>query len=133
MTDRSRTERSPARIAHGLGAAVGAFMVATLGLSIAIYLTGDSSLAEAGLVPSEMGMFEVTSAAAYGIASAVMSLVMGLVGMVTAAGAAIIGLAVGAVGIVGAVVVGLGIITGPLLLVAGIGVLIKRRFFPDVI
>ncbi|MEM9840601.1 MAG: hypothetical protein AAF830_15790 [Pseudomonadota bacterium] len=122
-----------ARIAHGLGAAVGAFVVGTIGLSVAIYLTGGESVANSPVAVDEMGMFEVTSAAAFGMASAVMSLLMGLIGAVTAAGAAIISLALGALGIAGALVVGAGIVTGPILLGIGLFVLIKRRFYPDVI
>lgn len=134
MTD-SRTDRKPSRaaIAQGLGAAVGSFLVGTLALSVIVTLTADRTLAEAGVVPGDLGMFEMTSGAAYGIASAVMALVMGLIGMITAGIAALFGLAIGAVGIAGAVVVGLGVVTGPILLVAGITILIKRRFFPDVI
>lgn len=135
MTDQRITDRSPrpARIAHGLGAAVGAFFVGTLGIAITIYLTGGQALAEGTTPAADMSFFEVTNAAAFSMASAVVSLIMGLVGMITAAGAAIVGLAVGAVGIAGAIVVGLGVVTGPLLLAGAIGVLIKRRFFPDVI
>lgn len=135
MTDSSQAKRPArqAKIAHGLGAAVGAFFVGTLAIAVTIYLTGGEVLADSHAAPADMSIFEVTNAAAFSMASAVVSLVMGLVGMITAAGAAIVGLAVGAIGIAGAVVVGLGVITGPLLLAAAIGVLIKRRFFPDVI
>lgn len=135
MTDKTQIERDVprARIAHGLGAAVGAFLVGTLGLAVTFYITGDAAFGEGAMAQDQMNFFELTHAAAFGVASTVMSLLMGMIGMVTAAGAAIIGLAVGAVGIAGAVVVGLGVITGPLLLAAAIGLLIKRRFFPDVI
>ena len=122
-----------ARIAHGLGAAVGAFVVGTVGLSVAIYLTGGKHVTNSPVAVDEMGMFEVTSAAAFGVASAVVSLLMGLIGIVTATGAAIMGLAVGALGIAGAVIVGAGIVTGPVLLAIALFIVIKRRFYPDVI
>lgn len=135
MTDRSlaKTEKRRARIAHGAGAAVGAFFVATLVIAVGITLTGGEQLAEAGSSTPGMGMFEATTTAAYGLAAAVMSLTMGLAGMITATGAAIISLAIGAIGIAGAVIVGLGVVTGPVLLAAAIGLFIKRRFYPDVI
>ena len=134
MTNSSSSQPArQARIAHGLGAAVGAFLVGTLGIAITIYLTGGEMLAEGSSGAADLSLFEVTNAAAFSMASAVVSLVMGLIGMITAAGAAILGLAVGAVGVAGAVVVGLGVVTGPLLLAAAIGIVIKRRFFPDVI
>ncbi|GGY54145.1 hypothetical protein [Parvularcula lutaonensis] len=135
MTDKTDTDGDAprARIAHGLGAAVGAFLVGTLGLAVTFYITGHAAIGETAVAVEELSFLELTNAAAFGVASTVVSLLMGLVGMVTAAGAAIIGLAVGAVGIAGALVVGLGVITGPLLLAGAIGILIKRRFFPDVI
>lgn len=129
----ARDQSRGARIAHGLGAAVGAFFVGTIGLSVAIYVTGGDSVANSPVAVDEMGMFEVTSAAAFGVASAVMSLLMGLIGAVTATGAAILGLAVGALGIAGAIVIGAGFVTGPILLAIGLYILVKRRFYPDVI
>lgn len=122
-----------ARIAHGLGAAVGAFVVATIGLSIAIYLTGGETLASNDFAPHGMSFFEVTGQAAFGIASAVMSLVLGFVGVLTATVATIVSVALGALGIVGAVVVTAGVVTGPILMIGAIAILIKRRYFPDVI
>ncbi|NRA30178.1 MAG: hypothetical protein HRU11_07930 [Parvularculaceae bacterium] len=130
---KSKAEDRRARVAHGLGAAVGAFVVGTIGLSVAIYVTGGETVAANGFTGDEMGMFEVTSSAAVGMAAAVIQLVMGLIGMITAMGAAIFGLAIGAIGIAGAVIVGAGIVTGPILLLAGLVILIKRRFYPDVI
>jgi len=132
MTNTKANQRR-ARISHGLGAAVGAFVVGTIGLSVATYVAGGDAVAASGAAGNEMGMFELTSGAAIGMAAAVISLVMGLIGMITAMGAAIVGLAFGAVGIAGAVIVGAGIVTGPILLIAGLVVLIKRRFYPDVI
>lgn len=135
MTDSNGSKR-PARqasIAHGLGAAVGGFLVGTLAIAVTIYLTGGETVAQGTSGRADLSLFEVTNAAAFSMASAVVSLVMGLIGMVTAAGAAILGLAVGAAGVAGAVVVGLGVVTGPVLLAAAIGLVIKRRFFPDVI
>ena len=131
-----RNSQPPMRrpnIAHGLGAAVGAFLIGTLGIAVTIYLTGGETLADGGSSSGAMNLFEVTNAAAFSMASAVVGLVMGLIGMITATGAAIVGLAAGAAGVAGAVVVGLGVITGPLLLATAIGIVIKRRFFPDVI
>ncbi|MEM1380143.1 MAG: hypothetical protein AAGH41_05915 [Pseudomonadota bacterium] len=126
-------DRRRSRIAYGLGAGVGAFVVGTVGLSLAIYLTGGETVAQSAVAVDEMGMFEVTSAAAFGVASVVISLVMGLIGLVTAAGTAVIGLAFGALGIAGAVVIGAGVVTGPILLAAALYIVIKRRFYPDVI
>lgn len=122
-----------ARVAHGLGAAVGAFLVGTLGLSIVIYVAGGDTVAASPAAVDEMKLFEVTSAAAFGVASAVVSLMMGLIGVITATGATLLSLALGALGIVGALVIGVGIVTGPILLAIAIGILLKRRFYPDVI
>lgn len=130
---KTKSEDRQAKVAHGLGAAVGAFVVGTIGLSVAIYVTGGQTAAANGFSGDEMGMFDVTTIAAVGMATAVIQLVMALIGMVTAMGTAIFGLAVGAIGIAGAVIVGAGIISGPILLLAGLVILIKRHFYPDVI
>lgn len=134
MTDEPEPrKRSGPNFAHGLGAAVGAFIVATFGLSLGIVLMAGDGAAMPGLTVNDMGMVELTGAAAVGVASAVMSLVMGLLGLITAAAATLISLAAGAAGIVGAVIIGVGVLTGPLLLVGMIVVFIKRRFYPDII
>jgi hypothetical protein len=122
-----------ARMAHGLGAAVGTFIVATVAMAIGIYLTGGNGTEVASGSQDPLTFFSATNEAAFGVASAVMALVMGLVGLVTAAGTAIVSIALGAFGIVGAVVITAGVVTGPILLVAAVVILVRRRFFPDVI
>lgn len=121
------------RIAHGAGAAVGAFLVSTLVIAVAIVVTGGPEVGEIAQTGQGVGFVEATATAAYGLAATIVSMSVSLLTMVTATGAAIIGLAVGAIGIIGAVVVGVGVVTGPVLLAIAIGVFIKRRFYPDVI
>jgi hypothetical protein len=131
--DSQANNSNGARVAHGLGAAVGTFFVATVAMAVGIYVGGGEDLAQRSAGADEFALFELTSSAAFSVASAVMSLIFGLVGFVTAAGAAVIGLAVGALGIAGAVVVTVGMVTGPVLILLAAGLLVKRRFFPDVI
>jgi hypothetical protein len=135
MTEQQRQPTSNRRsdIAKGAGAAVGTFIVATIALALVVTLTGNTGLVEGGEVAAKGGFVEITSAAAFSIASAVMSLVMAVVSFVTAAGATVLSIAFGAAGIIGAAVIGIGILTGPVLLIGAIAILIKRRFFPDVI
>ncbi|MCQ8184187.1 hypothetical protein [Parvularcula maris] len=121
------------QMARGAGAAVGTFIIATVALALTVTLTGNTELVHGGEAAAGQGFIQMTSAAAFSIASAVMSLVMASVSFVTAAGATVLSLAFGAAGIVGAAVVGLGVVTGPVLLIAAIVILVKRRFFPDVI
>ncbi|MEE4208339.1 MAG: hypothetical protein V2I43_03620 [Parvularcula sp.] len=125
--------KSPASIAYGLGAAVGTFFIATVAMAVAIYVTGSDHAGMQHAATSDFALFELTSSAAFSVASAVVSLVVGLIGLVTAAGATVMGLAVGALGVVGAVIVTVGMVSGPVLILFAIGILVKRRFFPDVI
>ncbi|MEM1409214.1 MAG: hypothetical protein AAGG79_00540 [Pseudomonadota bacterium] len=120
-------------VAYGLGAAAGSFIVGTVALSVAIYLFGMDASDQQAFSGSEMDMFNVTSNAAFGMASAVVGLLMGLLGAVTAVGALVMGIGISFLGLAGAIIVAAGIIAGPILLATGVYVVIKRRYYPDVI
>ncbi|MEM0929013.1 MAG: hypothetical protein AAGI89_06960 [Pseudomonadota bacterium] len=125
------TRRS--RIAHGAGAAVGAFMIVTFAISVVVYATGSEIYAGAGSALAAPSFLDATSAAAFGVASGVVSLVLGMFGVLFGTVAAMLSVAFGAFGLMAGFVVAAGVFAGPLLLVAAIAVLVKRRYFPDVI
>ncbi|MEO1658356.1 MAG: hypothetical protein AAFR65_11580 [Pseudomonadota bacterium] len=135
MADSSKsdvtTQRS--RIAHGAGAAVGAFMIVTLAISVVIYATGGEVYASTEPTIGSFSFLDTTGAAAFGVASGVVSLVFGVFSVLFGTVAAMLSVAFGAFGLIAGFLLALGVFAGPVLLVGAIGVMVKRRFFPDVI
>ncbi|MEM9810205.1 MAG: hypothetical protein AAF788_03170 [Pseudomonadota bacterium] len=121
------------RIAHGAGAAVGAFIVATLGLAVGIYaMSQGSQLADLEAVGS-VDVFAVTSYAAFGVASAILGFVVGLFSLAGVTLAAFFSIVIGTLGLALGMLIAVGVITGPLLLIGAIVVLVRRRYYPDII
>lgn len=135
MVDNSKTDvaKQRSRIAHGAGAAVGAFMIVTFAISLVVYTTGNSVFAGSEVAVGTPNFLDTTGTAAYGVASGVVSLVFGIFGVLFGTVAAMLSVAFGAFGLVVGFVLAAGIFAGPVLLVGAIAVLVKRRYFPDVI
>lgn len=114
-----------------VGAAV--FSVLTLALTIAAYRFGEGAVVINDRTISEMTFFEVTGASAVGVAGLALGLSAAALAVVAALIAAIVSVAIAVLGVGLGLFVTLGVVTGPILLAVMIGVLIKRRYHPDVI
>lgn len=110
-----------------------AFALVVSAAVIAAYRFGEGVVYIGERTISEMNFIEVTSGTALGVLGALFGVVAAAVGAVLALCAAIIGAVVGAVGVVFGGLVVIGILTGPVLLAVMIGMMIKRRYWPDVI
>lgn len=129
------TRKTPDRLGQAavFGPVLAAFAMVTAGAVIMAYRLGDGVIYLQDRTISELTFFEVTSGAALGVLGAVLALGAAAFGAVGALIAAIIATCVGALGLILGSVVVIGVLTGPLLLVAAVGLLIKRHFWPDVI
>ncbi|MEO1042278.1 MAG: hypothetical protein AAFX52_08310 [Pseudomonadota bacterium] len=135
MADDSKTDvtEQRSRMAHGAGAAVGAFVVVTVAISAVVYVMGLEVYAGGDAPLASVSFLDTTSAAAFGVASGVVSLVLGLFGVLIGTVAAMLSVAFGTLGLAAGFLVAAGVFAGPVLLVAAIAVVVKRRYFPDVI
>jgi hypothetical protein len=115
------------------GPAVGAACLVIAGVAIAAFRLG------AGAVPEGLAHFQdadlvsLSSGAAIDVLAVIAGLGAAAIGAVTALIATIVGVSVGALGIALGGFIVLGVVTGPLLLVAIVAWAIKRRYWPDVI
>ena len=127
------TARTPRRALRRLKLAGVAFALTTACLTVAAYQYGDGHVWIGDRTISDMNLLEVTGASAAGVAGLVAGLGAMVVALIAAVIATVLSLAVAVlVGGLG-VFFALGVATGPILLAVFVGVLIKRRYYPDVI
>lgn len=129
---RSKSSRSQHNWAV-MGPMAAAFVLLTVATVVAAYRFGEGVVYIGDRTISDFNLFEVTGGAALGVLGMAAGLVAAALGAVTALMATIVSVAMGALGIVIGTLVVVGMVTGPILLVAVLGVLIKRRYWPDVI
>lgn len=110
-----------------------AFTIVTAVAAAAAYRFGDGVIYLQDRTISELTFFEVTGGVAMGVVAAVFGLGAAAIGAVGALVAAIIGASFGLFGLVLGGIVLIGVVTGPVLLITIIAILIKRRYWPDVI
>lgn len=115
------------------GPVLAAFAIVTSAAVMAAYRFGEGVIHLQGRTISELTFFEVTGGAAMGILGAVAGLGIAAVGAVGTLAAAMIGASIGIFGLILGSVVAIGVVTGPILLVTVVAILIKRKFWPDVI
>ncbi|MBB4658275.1 hypothetical protein [Parvularcula dongshanensis] len=109
------------------------FGILTVTLIVAAYRFGEGVVYIDGRTISDLSFLEVTGGAAAGAAGVLVGLGAALVGLVAAVLATVLSLALATVGVGFGLFLTLGVVTGPILLAVIIGVLIKRRYWPDVI
>ena len=109
------------------------FLTLTIGLTAAAYSFGEGYVWIGDRTISDMNPFEVTGASAAGAAGLVVGLGAVIVALLAALVATALSLAVGLLGAGLGLFVAVGVATGPILLAVVIGILIKRRYYPDVI
>ena len=109
------------------------FAVTTACFTVAAYQYGEGHVWIGDRTISDLNVLEVTGASAAGVAgliaglgAAVVAVIAALIATVLSVGIAVL---VGGLGIFFA----LGVATGPILLAIFVGVLVKRRYYPDVI
>ena len=113
--------------AGGLG-----FLVLTIGIMITASLFADAIQVN-GHTAADLNPIELTGASAAGAAGLVVGLGAIIVALLAALVATALSLAVGLLGAGLGLFLAVGIATGPILLAVIVGVLIKRRYYPDVI
>lgn len=123
----------PGRAARRLKAAGVLFALTTACLTVAAYRYGEGHVWIGDRTISDMNVLEVTGASAAGAAGLIAGLGAAVVALLAAVLATV--LSVGVAVLVGGfgVFFALGVATGPILLAIFVGVLIKRRYYPDVI
>ena len=109
------------------------FALTTACLTVAAYQYGEGHVWIGDRTISDMNVLEVTGASAAGVAGLVVGLGGAAVALIAALVATVLSLAVavlvGGLGVFFAV----GVATGPILLAIIVGMLVKRRYYPDVI
>lgn len=110
-----------------------AFVVLTAGAVVAAYRFGEDVVFIGERTISDFSVWEVTGGAALGVLGAFVGLGAAAISAVAALVVAIVGSAVAVFGVALGAVVAIGVVTGPLLLIGLLAVIIKRRFWPDVI
>ena len=109
------------------------FALTTACLTVAAYQYGDGHVWIGDRTISDMNVLEVTGASAASVTGLVVGLGAAAIALVAALIATVVSLAVAVlVGGLG-VFFAIGVATGPILLAIIVGVLIKRRYYPDVI
>lgn len=131
--DTAHGKSSKGRVLAIAGPILTVFAILTAGVTIAAYRFGEGVIYLNDRTISDMNMFEVTGGAAVGVLGIIAGLAATIVGAVVALAATILGLSVGALGLALGVVVTVGVLTGPILLIGLIIVLVRRRYWPDVI
>lgn len=127
------TGRAPRRVVKRLKLVGVAFALTTACLTVAAYQYGEGHVWIGDRTISDMNVLEVTGASAAGVAGIVAGLGAMVVALIAALIATVLSVAVavlvGGLGIFFA----LGVATGPILLAIFVGMLVKRRYYPDVI
>lgn len=116
-----------------MGPVAAAFAIVTVAAAIAAYRFGEGVVYIGERTISDLNVFEVTGGAALGVLGAIAGVGAAGVGAIAALVATIVGVSVGVLGLALGTLIVIGVVTGPILLVTMIGVLIKRRYWPDVI
>lgn len=117
-----------------VGASIlGGFILAATALVVSAFKLGQGVLTVDREVSAHFSVWEVTSGAAMGVITSVIGLGAAVVGAVSALAAGIVAAVAAVFGGAAAIVVICGMVLGPLLLLGLIAILIKRRFWPDVI
>ena len=109
------------------------FAVLTVGLTVAMYQFGDGVVWVGDRTVSDMNPFEVTGAGAAGAAGLVVGVGALIVALVAALIATIASVAVALLGTGVGLFFAMGFALGPIFLAVILGVLIKRRYWPDVV
>ncbi|WOI54011.1 hypothetical protein [Parvularcula sp. LCG005] len=116
-----------------LGPIVTAFSLIVAAAAVIAYRFGEGVIYINDRTISELNALELTSGAAVGIVGAFIGVGAAAVGALVTLVAGVLSVGFGAFGIVVGMIVALGVVTGPILLIGLIGILIKRRYWPDVI
>lgn len=116
-----------------LGPITAAFAIVVSAAVVAAYRFGEGVVYIGDRTISDMNMFEVTGGAAVGVFGALIGLGAAAIGAVATLIAGIVGLLVGTLGMAVGFVIAAGVLTGPVLLVGLAVILVKRRYWPDVI
>ena len=120
------------RLARAAKAGGLVFVVLTVGIMVAASIQPDF-IAINGRTAADLNPIELTGASAAGAAGLVVGLGAVIVALLAALIATALSLAVGLLGAGLGLFVAVGIATGPILLAVIVGVLIKRKYYPDVI
>lgn len=118
------------RLLRVFGPVAAALIILTGATVYAAYNHFDGHLYIYDRTISEYNFFEVTGFSAVGVVGGLGVVVVGLVAALVAAA---VGLALAAAGLTIGAVVLVGVTTGPILLCLIIAIMIKRRYWPDVI
>lgn len=129
----ARAARRPAGVSRFMLPALGTFAALTGVLVVAAYQFGEGIVFFNDRTISDMNFLEVTGGAALGALGAVVAIVLAAVSAILAVITAAIGVSVGTLGVVVALFVAVGVVTGPVLLIGIVAMMIKRRYWPDVI
>lgn len=105
----------------------------TAAVIVAAYRFGEDVVYIGDRTISDFTFLEVTGGAALGVVGAFVGLGAAAISAVAALVMTLVGGAMAVFGVALGAVVVVGVVTGPILLVMVLGVLIKRRFWPDVI
>ncbi|WP_147303792.1 hypothetical protein [Parvularcula marina] len=116
-----------------IGPVTAAFALVVTAAAVAAYRFGEGIVYIGDRTISEMNFVEVTGGAALGVLGALASVGAAGLGAVVALVATIVATAMGALGVALGSLLVIGFVSGPILLVVVIGILIKRRYWPDVI
>ena len=123
----------PRRAVRRLKAAGVVFALTTACLTVAAYQWGEGQVWIGDRTISDMNVLEVTGASAAGAAGLIAGLGAAAIALIAALLATVLSLVVAVlVGGLG-VFFALGVATGPILLAVFVGILVKRRYYPDVI
>lgn len=117
----------------GLKASGAVFVLLTVSATVLAYRYGEGVVFVGDRTISELGFLEVTGASAAGVAGLAVGLGAAALAIVAALLAAALSVVLAVLGVGLGLFVTLGVVTGPILLAVIVGVLIKRRYYPDVI
>jgi hypothetical protein len=126
------SEVAPKRRA-GVLLGVGVFAGLTAAFTFAAYHFGDGVVFIGERTISDMTFFEVTGASAMGVAGVAVGLTAAGLALAAALIAGLISIVVAVLGLGLGLFVTLGFVMGPVLLAVIVGILVKRRYWPDVI
>ena len=133
VLEAGETPRARRKALRRIKAAGVVFALTTACLTVAAYQFGEGQVWIGDRTISDMNVFEVTGASAAGAAGLFAGLGAAVIALIAALAATVLSLGlavfVGGLGVFFA----LGVVTGPVLLAVVCGVLVKRRYYPDVI